>query len=90
MATTTLKGLQENKVRAAEIASKALNGEVTRPQAEKMLRELPDPMTNFRDFMKTRKDGAAPAKAPVEGQTATNPTTGEKRILKGGQWVPVQ
>jgi len=55
MAAATLKGLQENKVLAAEIASKALNGEITRPEAEKQLRNLPDPMTNYREFMKNRK-----------------------------------
>lgn len=27
---------------------------------------------------------------PVEGQTATNPTTGQKIIFQGGQWRPVQ
>ncbi len=89
MAATTLKGLQENKVLAAEIASKALNGEITRPEADKQLRNLPDPMTNFREFMKTRGSGAA-GKPTAEGQTATNPQTGEKIMLKGGQWVPVK
>jgi len=51
----TMKGLQENKIRASEIGSKALNGEITRPQAEKMLRELPDPMENYRAFEKANK-----------------------------------
>lgn len=65
----TMKGLQENKVRAAEIGSKALNGEITRPQAEKMLRELPDPMENYRAYEKANKAGAtkaAPDRAAIE------------------------
>jgi hypothetical protein len=34
---------------------------------------------------------AAPLQAaPQEGMTATNPKTGEKIMLKGGQWVPVK
>ena len=55
IAAATMKGLQENKIRAAEIGSKALNGEITRPQAEKMLRELPDPMEGYRAYEKANK-----------------------------------
>jgi hypothetical protein len=63
----TLKGLQENKIRASEIGSKALNGEITRPQAEKMLRELPDPMENFRAYEKANKKTAdSPDKAALK------------------------
>lgn len=90
ISAATMKGLQENKIRAAEIGSKALNGEITRPAAEKMLRELPDPMDGYREFMKKKGTGATSTKPPSEGQTATNPATGAKVILKGGQWVPVQ
>ena len=65
--SATLKGLQENKIRASEIASKALNGEISRPQAEKMLRELPDPMENFRAYQKANKSSAAsPDKAALK------------------------
>jgi hypothetical protein len=44
----------------------------------------------------TQRGGAQPKPAPSsaqqfqEGQTATNPQTGEKRVFRGGQWVPVQ
>lgn len=58
ISAATMKGLQENKIRAAEIGSKALNGEITRPVAEKMLRELPDPMDGYREFMKNKKNPA--------------------------------
>jgi hypothetical protein len=33
---------------------------------------------------------APPAGQISEGRTATNPQTGEKRVFRGGQWVPVQ
>lgn len=59
----TMKGLQDNKIRASEIGSRALNGEITRPQAEKMLRELPDPMENYRAYTKANK-AEAPATKP--------------------------
>lgn len=64
IAAATMKGLQENKVRASEIGSRALNGEITRPQAEKMLRELPDPMENYRAYEKANK-GKAGTAAPA-------------------------
>lgn len=60
----TMKGLQENKIRASEIGSRALNGEITRPQAEKMLRELPDPMENYRAYEKANKAKASAATSP--------------------------
>jgi hypothetical protein len=93
IASTVLIGLQENKIRAAEIGSKALTKEINRSDAEKQLRDLPDPMTKYRDYMKANRGAptaAGAAKAPVQGQTATNPKTGEKIMLKDGQWVPVQ
>lgn len=55
ISAATMKGLQENKIRAAEIGSMALNGQIARPEAEKQLRNLPDPMTNYREYMKTNR-----------------------------------
>jgi hypothetical protein len=85
IASATMKGLQENKIRASEIGSKALNGEITRPQAEKMLRELPDPMEGYRAYVKANpaKGNAAPA-APAKPAV---PAAGEIRDgyrFKGG------
>lgn len=94
IAAATMKGLQENKIRASEIGSQALNGEISRPQAEKMLRELPDPMEGYRQYKKANPDkpkSSEPAK-PAEiqdGQTATNPKTGQRMIFQGGQWKPL-
>lgn len=69
----TLSGLYQNKVAAAEIGAKALNGDITRAQAEKQLRELPDPMQGYRDFAKKSKDTAAQtttgAPAPADLET---------------------
>jgi spore germination cell wall hydrolase CwlJ-like protein len=55
MISKTMQGVVQTKQTAAEIASKALSGEIKRSDAEKMLRELPDPMTEFREAMKKQK-----------------------------------
>jgi hypothetical protein len=60
IASTVLIGLQENKIRAAEIGSKALTKEINRSDAEKQLRDLPDPMTKYREYMKANR-GASTA-----------------------------
>lgn len=54
LATAVMTGLTQNKVLAADIASKALAGDITRPEAEKQLRNLPDPMQPYKDY-KQRK-----------------------------------
>jgi len=54
IAASVMQGLYQNKVKAAEIGSMALNGQISRPDAEKALRELPDPMEQYREFMKKR------------------------------------
>jgi flagellum-specific peptidoglycan hydrolase FlgJ len=66
ISAATMKGLQENKIKAAEIGSMALNGDITRAEAEKQLRTLPDPMNQYREYMKTNRGaptatGAKPA-----------------------------
>jgi spore germination cell wall hydrolase CwlJ-like protein len=64
----TMEGLYQNKMAAAEIGAKALSGEISRTQAEKMLRELPDPMKEWREVQKTMKAApqAAPDRAAIE------------------------
>lgn len=54
IAASVLQGLTQNKILASEIASKALNKEITRSDAEKQLRELPDPMQQYREYQKTK------------------------------------
>jgi hypothetical protein len=56
----TMQGFIQNKMSAAEIGSMALNGEITRKEADKRLRELPDPMAEWREHQKTMKKAAEP------------------------------
>jgi hypothetical protein len=48
----TLTMLQQHKLQAAEIASRAMSGQLRREQAEKMLRELPDPLSMWKEQRK--------------------------------------
>jgi hypothetical protein len=85
ISAATMKGLQENKIRASEIGSKALNGEISRPQAEKMLRELPDPMDGYREYMKANR--GAPTAAGAAKAAPAVPRPGEIKDgyrFKGG------
>jgi spore germination cell wall hydrolase CwlJ-like protein len=66
IASRVLEGLSQNKMAAAEIGSKALTGEITRADAEKQLRALPDPMKEWREFSK-KGPAASPAKGPQPG-----------------------
>jgi hypothetical protein len=62
--TRTMEGLYQNKMRAAEIGSLAISGKISREDAERALRELPDHMKEWREFMKKnppkKTQGAAP------------------------------
>jgi muramidase (phage lysozyme) len=60
IASRVLEGLYQNKMAAAEIGSKALTGELTRAEAEKQLRALPDPMKEWREFNKKKPGGETP------------------------------
>ncbi len=60
IATKTMEGLYQNKLAAAEIGSKALAREITPQQADKMLRELPDHMQNYREYLKKNTAASKP------------------------------
>lgn len=67
IAGKTIEGLYENKVRAAEIAGAALAKRITPEQAEKMIRELPDHMAEYRDYLKkARSPAGSPAKSNLK------------------------
>lgn len=61
----TLEALQQQHLAAGEIASKALAGEIKRADAEKQLRELPDPF----ELWKKSHGGRAPSQKTSSGVT---------------------
>lgn len=61
--SNTLESLEQHKIAASEIGSRALAGEISPKDAEKELRTLPDPFTLWKKFHK----GQSPAAAPVGG-----------------------
>jgi hypothetical protein len=66
----TFDAMARGKIAAAEIASKALTGEITRQEAEKQLRALPDPLALWKKS-RTQQSGAvnqAPQAIPVPQQ----------------------
>lgn len=72
MIAATMNGFQQNKMRAAEIGSQALNKEITRSEAEKQLRALPDPLAEWRKSYKessAKPAAAAAPAAPKAGET---------------------
>jgi hypothetical protein len=64
----TLQGVAQNQERAAEIGSLALSGQISRTEAEKRLRELPDPMQGYREFIKRTKPAAAKAQTDIRAK----------------------
>jgi hypothetical protein len=66
LASKVMEGLYQNKITAAEIGAKAISGEISRAEAEKQLRGLPDPMKEWRDATKGQKPETKSAPAGVD------------------------
>jgi hypothetical protein len=63
----TLEGLAQNKAAASEIASKALAREITPAQADKMIRDLPDHMTEYRELLKKNRGASGGPSPKLDG-----------------------
>lgn len=57
IASRVMTGMYENKIKAAELAADAADGTLPRKEFEKQLRELPDPMKEWRDWYKKNQEG---------------------------------
>lgn len=81
----TLSAVQEHKMAAAEIAGLAFapkeSGGITWQEAEKRIRELPNPYEGYNEYSK--QAGAAPDAQPGQSQAAPGVTTDIDDILKG-------
>ena len=60
--TATLQAVQENKIKAAEIANKAFSSEITWQEADRQIAALVNP---YEAFKKMKKDGIAKPSATV-------------------------
>ena len=65
----TLDAVADYKIRAADIASAALRGEITRAQAEKELRALPDPWTAWKSVSGKYTGAASGGSAVQDGKS---------------------
>ncbi len=83
MGLNTMEALTRDDMARGEIASRLATREITRVQAEKALRDLPDPMRGFVEWRKANpeiygqalKGGAAPASAPQDNGARIVPST---------------
>jgi hypothetical protein len=66
MVQSTLQAIMQHRVGLAEIASDALNGDITQKEADKRMRELPDPFEQWKKFKKTGGGGAAPSQGRTQ------------------------
>jgi len=87
--------IRENLETRAKLAAKVLEATkrdlIDAGHAEKRITAIADRDMSI-DTAAPAKPSAAPAAAvaPAGLPTATNPKTGEKLVLKGGKWVPLQ
>lgn len=91
----TMEALARDKAARSEIAGKILNKEIPRQDGDRMMRELPDPMTGFAEFKKQNPQlfGAQPQQQPqgappVAG--ARQAADGNWYVQQNGKWFKVQ
>lgn len=79
----TLQALQQHKMAAAEIASRAQTGEMSWQEAEKQIRDLGNPYERFSEFKK-RSEGAPKPESPPPGAATHrfNPETGQIEAVR--------
>lgn len=79
----TLQAIAERKVQAADIASRAINGEIAPAEAEKLLRQLPDPLSLWRQKGRSLPTaGAPPAASGATGATPAAPAPAAGGVIR--------
>jgi hypothetical protein len=77
----TIREINEYDRQIGEIASAAAKGTITRAVARDQMNAINNPLEGF------TVDEPAQIGALPEGATARNPKTGERRVVRNGQWV---
>lgn len=87
-----MEAIAQYDIRRSQIASRALNGEIPRQTAEKMLRNLPDPMELFRQATAANAPtgNGSGASGGGGGPRYVNPQTGEVITWNGSSYVNAQ
>lgn len=69
----TFRGIQERKIKAAEIARRAQRGDITWQSADAEIAALGDPYSAFKEFQKNRGQGGDSDKTPTASAAAGGP-----------------
>lgn len=86
----TMSGIVDYRKQRAAIAAEWQNGDISAKEAQKRADAIPLPFKKPEKPESGNAGGSSPSGAvtPKVGDTATNPTTGEKRRFDGNGWVP--
>ncbi len=76
MIQRTMEGLYQNKIAAAELADRAANKEITRGEFIKAIRDLPDPLKEWRELQKKGGGGKTDSGGPDKPKLKYDPATG--------------
>ncbi|MBO9122793.1 MULTISPECIES: hypothetical protein [unclassified Rhizobium] len=89
----TFQRVQENRIKAADIASRAYlpkdAGGITWQEAEKQIRALANPYARFKQYANGNPQRGNPS-PQTRAPRARNPQTGETLELRNGKWEPVR
>jgi hypothetical protein len=69
----TFEAFADAQIRAADIASRALSGEIDPREAERMIRELPDPLAAWKEATKAGRFGEQKTQAPQGAESVVPP-----------------
>lgn len=92
----TMRDINAYDRKIGEISAAAADGQISRTEARKKINALGNPLEGFiATTHKGREDQGGQDRQPPsvttfsDGAIATNPQTGERLQLRGGQWVPM-
>lgn len=90
MILSIMQAKADLNIKRGDIITAYQNGEMSVVDARKQLGELNRTSIITPEMRKALDGLQGESRAPADGETATNPQTGEKIVLRDGQWVPAQ